>query len=122
VPVDAAAPADAAAPGITGGVPTRRKPAIGSPASTAANPSGAVIARVIGISIQGSTTIFTAGAGSNQGIARTWSCELIDEDDQSPPDGGCVITRVDKAVTIAKAKLTYDRIRMHRRARFTPPP
>ncbi|HEY0477597.1 MAG TPA: hypothetical protein VGD37_08730 [Kofleriaceae bacterium] len=121
VPVTAV-PADAAAPGITGGVPTRRKPATAQPRSTMTTPSGAVIAHVIGTTIQGSTTLLTVGAGSNYGIARTWSCELIDEDEQSPPDGGCVIIRVDKAVTMVKAKLTFDQIRVHRRARLTPPP
>ena len=121
VPIDAAELADGAAPRITHPLPAQGKPPTANPPTTASSP-GAIIARVIAISVTGGTIIVTVAAGSNQGVAKNWSCQLIDQDDRPAQDDGCMIVRVDKVVTVLKAKLPSDRIRAHSRARLTPPP
>jgi hypothetical protein len=121
VPIDAAELADAAAARINP-LPAHRRPPTANPPSTTASSPAAIIARVIAISVTGGTIIVTVAAGSNQGVARNWSCQLIDQDDQPAQDDGCMIVRVDKVVTVLKVKLTFDQIRAHRRARLTPPP
>jgi hypothetical protein len=121
VPIDAAELADGAAPRITHALPAQGIPPTANPPTTPSSPA-AIIARVIGISVAGSTIIITVAAGRNQGVARDWSCQLIDQHGRPVQNDGCMIVRVDKLVTVLKAKLTADRIRAHPRARLTPPP
>lgn len=117
VPIDAADPADAAAPNP---LPTRRRSSTGG--GLTITPSGTVIARVIGVSVQGSSAIVTIGAGSSSGVRRDWQCQLVNNGAPAAGLDDCVILRVDKAVTIARTKLTSDRIGGYSRAVLTPPP
>jgi hypothetical protein len=117
VPIDAADPADAAAPNP---LPVRRRSSTGRPPTI--TPSGTVIARVIGISVQGNSAIVTIGAGTSSGVRWGWQCQLINADGRSVDTDDCVILRVDKGVTVARTKLTSDQIRGYSRALLAPPP
>jgi hypothetical protein len=113
VPIDAADPADAAAP-----TPLPARPRSTAGHSPTITPS--VIARVIGVSVDGSSVIVTIAAGSSSGVRGDWQCQLVNN---SGPASGldCVILRVDKALTVARTKL-LDQIRGYSRALLAPPP
>jgi len=92
-------------------------------ASTAAAPvaTAPLICRIINVSFQGSTTIITVAAGSNDGVQKNWKACLVRGDSDEPVPGGEVeVIRVDKAVTIGKIHLTPDGLKGNRRVLLTP--
>ena len=81
-----------------------------------------VIARIIAVSIQGSEMIITIAAGSNSGITKDWTAQVLRGDIDEPLPGGAItIVRVDKAITVAKVRLTGDQIKSHSRVKLSPP-
>jgi hypothetical protein len=67
-------------------------------------PSGrGMVARVIGLSITGSSTQITIGAGHGRGVAADWSVSV----------GGhpCTMVRVDQTVTRAACAITPDMVK-----------
>jgi len=81
-----------------------------------------VTTRVLKYLVQGSDTIITIGAGTNQGIAKGWKATILRGDSDSPMSGGDItLIRIDKAATIGKVRLTTDQVRANDRVKFTPP-
>ncbi len=81
-----------------------------------------VTTRVLKNEVQGSEVILTIGAGTNQGIAKTWKANVLRGDSDQPlPGGDVTIIRVDKAATIGKVRLTTDQIKANDRVKFSPP-
>lgn len=69
-----------------------------------------MIRRIIGWSIQGSTTIITIAAGSNDGVRKDWKVWLLRGDSDEPLPGHEVqVIRVDKSVTVGKVRSAVDR-------------
>jgi hypothetical protein len=80
-----------------------------------------LIRRIIAVSLQGSTTVITIAAGSNDGVRKTWKACLVRGDSDEPLPGGEVeVIRVDKAVTIGKIHSTPDHLAGNRRVLLTP--
>lgn len=82
-----------------------------------------VTTRVLKYEVQGSETVLTIGAGSNQGIAKGWRATVLrgDSGDQPMSGGDITIVRIDKAATIGKVRLTTDQIKANDRVKFSPP-
>jgi hypothetical protein len=92
-------------------------------ALTAAAPvaTAPLVRRIISASFQGSATIITIAAGSNDGVQKNWRvCLLRDDGDEPLPGGEVEVIRVDKAVTIGKIHLTSDALKGHRRVLLSP--
>lgn len=69
-----------------------------------------MIRRIIGWSIQGSTTLVTIAAGSSNGVQRNWKVWLLRGDSEEPLPGDEVqVIRVDKSVTVGKVRSAIDR-------------
>jgi hypothetical protein len=66
-------------------------------AAVVAVPPGCVVSRVIGMTISGSELVLTIGAGSNRGVATSWTVTLTGR-----PQVAMRILRVDRAVTVVK--------------------
>jgi hypothetical protein len=82
-----------------------------------------VTGRVIKNEIQGTDTLITVAAGSDQGVGKTWKGHVLRGDTDSPMDGGdVVIIRVGKRETIGKVHLTTDQVGANPRVKLTPPP
>jgi hypothetical protein len=80
-----------------------------------------VLARVIGLQSSDGASIAMVAAGVAQGIASDWRCELVN-DREEPVDGDdCTIIRTDQRMTVLKTKLDPEQVRIHSRARLTPP-
>jgi hypothetical protein len=72
-------------------------------------PPGCVVGRVIGMTLVGSEVVLTIGAGSNRGVATSWTVTLT-----GPPQTRVRILRVDRAVTVVKLSgLTLDAVRVN---------
>ena len=81
-----------------------------------------VTTRVLKYEVQGSDTILTIGAGTNQGLSKSWKATVLRGDSDSPMSGGDItIIRVDKAATVGKVRLTTDQVKANDRVKFTPP-
>lgn len=116
-PVDAAVPVDGAAPSPQS---TQRTSSTASLLSRSR--PGTAIARVIAVSVTADAMVVTIAAGTNRGVRQDWLCQLINNDDGPADTDDCTILRVDKAVTMARTKLTADQIRVYSRAVLAPPP
>src|SRR5262249_22759139 len=82
-----------------------------------------VIARIIAINVQGSEAIIGIAAGAGSGVQNHWSATVLRGDTDEPLAGGEVtIVRVDRVITIGKARLTPDQLHGNSRVRLTPPP
>jgi hypothetical protein len=91
--------------------------------STAAAPvaTARLVRRIIAVSLQGSTTLITIAAGSNDGVQKNWKvCLLRGDTDEPLPGGEVEVIRVDKAVTIGKIHSTPDGLAGNRRVLLTP--
>jgi hypothetical protein len=67
-------------------------------------PSGqGLVARVIGLSVTGSSTVVTIAAGQQQGVAASWTVSL--------GNMPCTMIRVDPYRTSADCKLTPDQVK-----------
>jgi hypothetical protein len=72
-------------------------------------PAKPITTRVIKVDVSGNDVILTISAGSDQGVDKTWSGQLMRGSSQNPLVGGKItIIRVDKQRTIAKVPLTID--------------
>jgi hypothetical protein len=81
-----------------------------------------VMGRVINSSIQGSEVIVTIAAGTNSGVQSNWNAQVMRGDSDQPLAGGTItVIRVDKAVTVGKAKLTADQLLANPRVRLSAP-
>ncbi|HEU0034133.1 MAG TPA: hypothetical protein VFQ53_26075 [Kofleriaceae bacterium] len=72
-----------------------------------------VVGRIIGKEVQGGDLIIRIGIGSDQGVSKGWVGTVIkgpDLTDRAVPGGDVSIVRIDKAVTVARIKLTADQI------------
>lgn len=82
-----------------------------------------VIARVIKTEVQGSNTLITIAAGSDQNVGKGWRGSVLRGDSETTVDGGDVmVIRVGKRETLGKVGLTTDQVRANPRVRLTPPP
>jgi hypothetical protein len=66
-------------------------------AAVVAVPPGCVVGRVIAVTLAGSELVLTIGAGSNRGVATSWTVTLTGR-----PQVAMRILRVDRAVTVVK--------------------
>lgn len=70
-----------------------------------------VKARIIGNSVQNGEVIITIGAGTNSGVQKDWTAQVLRGDTDTPLAGGDItIVRVDKGVTVGRVRLTTDQI------------
>ena len=82
-----------------------------------------VTARVIHNEIQGTDTLITISAGSDQGVGKGWSGHVLRGDTDTPIEGGDVtVIRVTKRDTVGKVHLTTDIIAQNPRVKLAPPP
>ncbi|GEM_PF-1004648 len=82
-----------------------------------------VTGRVIKNEVQGSDTIITIAAGSDQGVSKAWKGHVLRGDGDATMDGGEVIViRVGKRETVGKVHLTTDQVSANPRVKLTPPP
>jgi len=87
--------------------------------SLKANP---ITGRVLKADVQGSDTIITIGAGSDQGVDKGWVGKVLRKDSENPLDGGDVtVIRVGKRETIGRVRLTTDVINQNPRVKLSPP-
>jgi hypothetical protein len=78
---------------------------------------------VLSNEVQGSDVLITIGAGSDQGVSKSWKGHVLRGDSETPMEGGDVIVvRVEKRKTIGKVHLTTDQISANPRVKLTPPP
>lgn len=122
VPIDAEPPPEAPTPGITHRRPRATNPATPLPLPATALPPGTVVARVIGVNVSGSELFITVGAGTDGGVVRGSSCQLIGANSRPAVDKVCTIVRFDRRVTVLKTTLNPDQIRAHSSALLIPPP
>ncbi|MBA3463488.1 MAG: hypothetical protein H0T46_26265 [Deltaproteobacteria bacterium] len=81
-----------------------------------------VTTRVLKYEVQGSDTILTIGAGTNQGIGKAWKATVLRGDSDAALSGGeVIIIRVDKGATVGKVRLTTDQVKANDRVKFSPP-
>ena len=89
-----------------GGTTIVTPPTPPTPPTPAKNP---ITARVIAANVAGDSTIITLPYGSEQGVDKTWTGQVMRGDTKQPfPGGKVTIIRVDKNRTIAKVSLTTD--------------
>jgi hypothetical protein len=82
-----------------------------------------VTARVIKNEVQGTDTVITIAAGSEQGVSTSWTGHVLRADSDQPLDGGDVhIFRVGKRECAGRVHLTTDTISQNPRVKITPPP
>ena len=82
-----------------------------------------VTGMVIKTEVQGTDTLITIAAGSDQGISQTWTGHVLRGQTDAPLDGGDVkVIRVGKRETVAKVHLTTDTISNNNRVKLTAPP
>lgn len=85
-------------------------------------PRPPVLGRIIGNVVQGSDVVITIGVGTNSGVGKGWTAQVLRGDSDSPLAGGEVtVIRVDKAVTVGKVHLTTDQISSNSRVRLRAP-
>lgn len=66
-------------------------------------------ARVLKVDVSGGNVLVTLSAGSDMGVDRNWTGQVMRGDSTSPLAGGKItIIRVDKTITVAKVPLTTD--------------
>ena len=81
-----------------------------------------VTGRVLKNEVQGGELVITIGAGSNQGIQKTWKATVLRGETETPlPGGEVTVVRLDKGFIVGKVKLTADQIKENYRVKFTPP-
>jgi len=83
-----------------------------------------IVGRIIGKEIQGQDLIIRIGVGTDQGVGKGWRGTVIKGGDitaAAVPGGELVIVRIDKALVIAKIKLTADQIAASPFVRLSPP-
>jgi hypothetical protein len=82
-----------------------------------------VVARVIGLQVQGDFTVITIGVGSDRGITKDWRGSLVDSSTPPKPirGGELAVIRVNKLSTMAKVKATADQVHANPLVRLTPP-
>ena len=72
-------------------------------------PAKPIKARVIKVDVTGDSVIITLSAGSDMGVDKSWTGQVLRGDTPNPLAGGKItIIRVDKQRTIAKVPLTTD--------------
>jgi hypothetical protein len=74
------------------------------------NPPPPMRARVLRTDVQGDRTIVTVGRGSQDGVGKTWTANLVDGNDKLIPNGTCVIIRIEKRTTVCALKVTPDQV------------
>jgi hypothetical protein len=85
-------------------------------------PRPPVLGRIIGNVVQGSDVVITIGVGTNSGVGKGWTAQVLRGDSDSPLAGGEVtVIRVDKGVTLGKVHLTTDQISANARVRLRAP-
>jgi len=81
-----------------------------------------VIARVIATSIDGDELIITIAAGAKSGVGPHWTAQLLRGESEDLLAGvEITIVRVDKAVTVGRAKASAEQLRWHSRVKLSPP-
>ena len=84
-------------------------------------PKNPILARVIAANVSGNDTIITIPYGSEQGVDKTWTGQVMRGDTKQPfPGGKVTIIRVDKTRTIAKVSLTTDLVNQNPVVILTP--
>jgi len=82
-----------------------------------------VVGRVLQKVLQQGELVITIGAGSDQGVGKTWKGQIVkgsDVNDAAVPGGDVTIVRVDKTTTTAKTKLTPDQLAANPYVKFSP--
>jgi|MudIll2142460700_1097286.scaffolds.fasta_scaffold02629_2 hypothetical protein len=84
-------------------------PPVAPPPPPPPPPPKPILSRVIKADVSGDQVILTISAGSDLGVEKTWSGQVMRGDTKTPfPGGRIIIIRVDKQRTIAKVPLTTD--------------
>jgi hypothetical protein len=86
-------------------------------------PADPIVGRIIGREVQGGELILRIGAGSDQGIGKTWRAVVIkgpDLNDKVVPGGDVQIVRIDKARIIGKTRLTAGQVDANPYVKFIP--
>lgn len=86
-------------------------------------PADPVVGRIIGRDVQGGEIILRIGAGSDQGVTKSWRAMVIGGSDLNSrviPGGEVTIIRVDKARVFGKTKLTAGQIESSYHVKFVP--
>jgi hypothetical protein len=85
-------------------------------------PRPPVVGRIISNTVQSGEVVITIAVGTNSGVAKGWSAQVLRGDSDQPLAGGDVtVIRVDKAVTLGKVHLTTDQISANSRVRLRAP-
>jgi hypothetical protein len=78
--------------------------------------------RVIAVNVQGSEVLITIGIGSDAGVGKDWTGQVLQGDSDNPLNGGdLVVVSVRKKETIAKAHLTTDQVNQNPKVKLSPP-
>jgi len=82
-----------------------------------------VVGRVIQKVQQGGDLLITVGAGTDQGVGKSWKAQVVrgnDVNEAAVPGGEVTIVRVDKTTTTAKTRLTPDQLASTPYVKFSP--
>jgi hypothetical protein len=85
------------------------------------NPPRPVIARVINVQVQDSTTILVVGIGTDRGISTEWKACLINDNEVCRSGGDLVMIRVDKTMSRLRSTATTDQIVATPKVKLFPP-
>lgn len=84
-------------------------------------PGGGKVGRILKFAVYEGGVELTVAVGADKGVDTSWA-GLLFGSGTPLRGGGCAIVRVDRSVTICRANVTPDQVRMAPRVRFTPPP
>lgn len=81
-----------------------------------------VKARLLKSEVQGADVLITISAGSDAGIEKGWKGQILRGDSNAPLEGGeLVVIRVEKRWSLAKVRLTVDRVTANPTVLLSPP-
>ena len=100
-------------------------PVVPPPTPPAAPPAppAPVIARILTVALDGDAVVCVIGAGSENGVAKTWRAQFLRGSTTTPLVGGrAEILRVDRRTTKIKVKMTTDAIAANPSVQLSPAP
>ncbi len=82
-----------------------------------------VTARILKVTIEGDVVVCVLGAGSDNGVAKTWRAQFLRGSTATPLVGGkAEILRVDRRTTMIRVKMTTDAIAANPAVQLSPGP
>jgi hypothetical protein len=86
-------------------------------------PPAPVIARILTVAVESDGVVCVIGAGSENGVAKTWRAQFLRGTTSTPLVGGrAEILRVDRRTTKIKVKMTTDAIAVNPSVQLSPGP